>query len=126
MAFFVSGSALLAQLSGALAAVFGAAVVLAWWAPGLSLASGTLTVFVPVYAGLLIQAYFYSELPIWSAILMYLAPFALWLGEKRSVYYRTPWKAALARLLMIGAPLGVAVGIAFYVMGQSAGGEYYY
>ena len=125
-AFFFSGSALLAQLCGVLAAVFGAAVVLAWWAPGLSLASGTLAVFVPVYSGLLIQAYFYSELPFWSAILLYLAPFALWFGEKRRIYYMAPWKAALARLMIIGAPLALAVGIAFYVMGQSAGDDYYY
>jgi len=125
-AFFLSGSALLGQLSGVLAAVFGAAVVLAWWAPGLSLASGTLAVFVPVYSGLLIQAYFYSELPFWSAILLYLAPFALCFGETRRVYYMTPWKAALVRLLMIGAPLGIALGIVSYVMGQSAGDTYYY
>ena len=126
VAFVFSGSGLLGQLTGVLAAVFGAAVVLAWWAPGLSLASGTLTVFVPVYAGLLIQAYFYSELPFWSAVLMYLAPFALWFGEERRVYYMTPWKAALARLAMIGAPLGIALWIAYYVMGQTAGDEYYY
>ncbi len=125
-AFLFSGSGLLGQLAGALAAVFGAAVVLAWWAPGISLASGTLTAFVPVYAGLLIQAYFYSELPFWSAALLYLAPFALCIGEQRRVYYMTPWKAALVRLLIIGAPLGIAVGIASYVMGQTAGSQYYY
>ena len=125
-AFVFSGSGLLGQLAGALAAVFGAAVILAWWAPGLSLASGTLTVFVPVYAGLLIQAYFYSELPVWSAILLYLAPFALWFGERRRVYYMTPRKAALVRLLIIGAPLGIAVAIAWYLIARTAGGGYYY
>lgn len=125
-AFVFSGSGLLGQLAGALAAVFGAAVVLAWWAPGLSLASGTFAAFVPVYAGLLIQAYFYSELPFLSAVLLYLAPFALCIGERRSIYYMRPWKAALKRLLIVGAPLAIAVGIAWYLIARTAGGEYYY
>lgn len=125
-AFVLSGSGLLGQLAVTLAAVFGAAVVLAWWAPGLSLASGTLTAFVPIYAGLLIQAYFYSELPIWSAILLYLAPFALWFGERRRIYFMKPWKAALARLLTIGAPLALAAAIAWYLVARTAPGDYYY
>ena len=126
VAYAMSGSALLGQLTGSVAAVFGAAVVLAWWAPGLSLAAGTPAVFAPLYTGLLLQAYFYSELPFWSAILLYLAPYALWFGEARRVYYTKPWKAALTRLLIIGAPLGIALWIASYVMTQSGGGEYYY
>ena len=125
VAFGMSGSALLGQLAGAVAAVFGAAVVLAWWAPGLSIAAGTPIVFAPVYMGLLVQAYFYSELPFYSAVIFCLAPFALWFGEARRVYFMTPWKAALTRLMIIGAPLALAVWIASTVMGQ-AGGDYYY
>lgn len=125
VAYTMSGSALLGQLTGALAAVFGAAIVLAWWAPGLSLAAGALTVFAPVYVGLLIQAHFYSELPLLSAVLLYLTPFCLWLGEARRVYYMKPWKAALTRLAIIVGPLCVALWIVYSAMAQYGSGDYY-
>ncbi len=125
VAYTLSGSALLGQLTGALAAVFGAAILLAWWAPGLSLAAGTLTVFAPVYVGLLIQAHFYSELPLISAVLLYLTPFLLWLGEARRVYYMKPWKAALTRLAIIAGPLCIALWIVYSAMAQYGAGNSY-
>lgn len=122
----MSGSALLGQLMGALAAACGAAVVLAWWAPGLSLKSGTMAAFVPIYSGLLIQAYFYSELPVLSAVLLYAAPYVLWYGERRNIYFMKPTKAAVVRLMLVGVPLAIALWLAYAVMANTPADDYYY
>ncbi len=119
--FALSGSAFFGQLSGALAGAFGAAVVLAWWSRGITLAGGTLSVFAPVYCGLVARGYFHAEVPVYSAVLMYLAPFALWWGEERRVKFQRPWKAALVRLAVISAPMAVAALLAYLFVFRSAG-----
>ena len=125
-AFVMTGSASLSQLAGSVAAVCGAAVVLAWWAPGLSLQGGALAVFAPVYAGLLMQAYFYSQLPLESAVCLYAAPFVLWSGEQRRIHFMKPWKAAIVRLLILALPLVIALGLAWGVMAETPVDTYNY
>lgn len=124
--FVTAGSALLGQLSGALAAACGAALVLAWWAPRLSLAGGAATVFVPMYAGMLMQAYFFGELPVWSAVVMAVAPLSLWLGEARRVRFTPAWSAALTRAFIVAVPMAVALGVAYVLVARQAPDDYYY
>lgn len=122
--FFLAGSGALGQLAGALAAAAGAATVLAWWARGLGLSGGALTAFAPLYAGLLLRSYFFGELSPWSAGLLYLAPFALWYGERRSFLFTRPWKAALVRVGLIAAPSLVALGVEWWISSRSGDGGY--
>ena len=121
-AFTLAGSGEIGQLSGALAAAWGAAIVLACWAPGLSVGGGAMATFVPLYAGLLLRSYFFSELTVWSVALLFGAPFVLWFGEQRRFRFARPWKAALVRVGLIAVPALVAVGIEWWlkVRGQDA------
>ncbi len=122
-AFTLAGSAAIGQLAGALAAAWGAAIVLAWWAPGLSVSGGVMTAFVPLYAGLLLRSHFFSELTIWSAGLLYAAPFVLWYGEQRRFRFTRPWKAALVRMGLIAVPALMALGIEWWL--KARGQELY-
>ncbi|PCJ61001.1 MAG: hypothetical protein COA73_07855 [Candidatus Hydrogenedentota bacterium] len=123
----LSGSALLGQIMGGLAAVFGAAVVLAWWNKGFTLTQGAMSVLALLYGSLLAQGYFYAETPMVSAVLAAGAPLVLWYGERRKVFYSAPFKAALWRMLYIAVPMGIALLVAGYFYSQSgSGGEYDY
>jgi hypothetical protein len=123
--FALSGSAFFAQLAGALAGAFGAAVVLAWWSPGIALSGGTLSLFAPLYCGIVARGYFHAEVPVYSAALMYLALFALWWGEERRVKFQRPWKGALIRMSLVSAPLAVALVLAYWFVFRSAGNSGY-
>lgn len=125
--FAMGGSAFFGQLAGGLAGAFGAALVLAWWAPGIALSGGTLAVFGPLYCGLVARGYFHAELPVYSAVLLYLAPFALWWGEERRVRFQRPWKSVLIRAGVVAAPAAVALLVAYLmVFRASPDGGYAY
>jgi hypothetical protein len=124
-AFALSGSAFFGQLGAALAGAFGASVAIAWWSPGITLAGGPLAVFAPLFAGLLARAHFHAELPALSAALIFLAPFALWWGERRRVQFQRPWKGALVRLGLVSAPLIVALVLAYFLVFRSSAAEVY-
>jgi len=109
--FTIAGSGVLGQLAGALAAACGAAVVLAWWAPGIRLSGGALTALVPLFFGLVLRSHFFGELTIWSAALLAGAPFALWFGEQRKFHFNRPWKSALVRTAAVAVPALIALGI---------------
>ena len=113
----VSGSALLGQLAGALAATFGAAIVLGLWARGFTLSGGGISIFTLLYAGLLWQGCFYSELPIASGVLLFVAPLAAWVGEMQSIARLSPKKTALARLTATAVPLAIAVALSVWAAG---------
>ncbi len=118
--FAAAGSAFFGQLAGGLAAAFGAALVLAWWAPGLTLSGGAMAVFAPLYCGLVARGYFHAELPVYSTAVLYLAPFALWWGEERRVLYQRPWKGVLVRAGVVAAPAAVALLIAYLMVFRAA------
>jgi len=117
--FTLAGSASIGQISAALAAACGSAVILAWWAAGLSLRGGAMTAFVPLYYGLVLRSYFFGELTPWSAGLLLAAPFALWYGELRRFRFARPWKSALVRAALIAAPALVALGIEWWSKARS-------
>jgi len=121
----LTGSALLGQLAGSIAGIFGAATVLAWWAPRISLSCGAMTVFGLLYVALLAQGHLYSELPFSSAALLYLAPFAAWLGETNLVREMRAPRGVLVRMGLVAIPAAAGVLIAFLVWRSTSGGDDY-
>ena len=113
----LSGSAMLGQLAGALAATFGAAVVLGIWARDFTLSGGGISVFVLIYAGLLWQGCFYSELPIVSGGLLFLAPLTVWVGKMKVIERLSSKKAALVQITVLCTPLAIAAALSFWVAG---------
>jgi len=86
----LSGSVLLGQLAGILAASLGAFLVLAFFFPSLSLAGGTMTVFSIQLAGLWMLGYFYAELTATIALILFLAPLAVGLSRATSLVRFVP------------------------------------
>ena len=66
-------SAMLGQLAGSLAAICGAAIVLALWSGRFPLDRGAAGAFAFILIGLLWQGYFYAELPLASTGLLIVA-----------------------------------------------------
>ena len=124
-ALVLTGSALLGQLAGSIAGMFGAATLLAWWAPSIGLNCGAMTVFGLLYVALLAQGHLYSELPFSSAALLYLAPFAAWLGETDRVRAMRAPRGVLARMGLVAIPAVIGVAIAFLVWQSTSGGDEY-
>lgn len=109
----LSKSALLGQLAGSLAGIFGAAVVFALWAPRFRLSRGAMTVFSILYVALLSQGHLYSELSLWGALLLYIAPLAAWLGEMEKVTTMRPSRSVLVRMGLVAIPAAIALFITF-------------
>jgi hypothetical protein len=109
----MSGSALLGQLAGLLAAASGAALVLAFWRPRVSLAGGGVTVAVLLLSGLWITGFFYAEMPLPSAIL---APLSLAAGaglaQIPAVRGRGRGQLVVISLVAASILIGAAVGFA--------------
>lgn len=122
----LTGSALLGQLAGAVAGVLGAAVVLAYWGPTLSLAHGAILLFVLIIHSLLWQGVFYSQLPLTAALLVALAPFAGWVGESTRVRSWASWRLAGLRMACVLAPLLIAVWLAYRFFVEAGVNDYSY
>lgn len=124
-AFALSGSAFLGQLAGALAAVFGAAVVVSLWAGGFSLKSGSITTFALLFSGLLCQGCFFAELPVVSGLLLLVAPLAAWIGELQAVAQWRPWKSATLRVAAVALFAGIGLAIALAIFLNTPADDYY-
>lgn len=109
----ISGSASYGQLAGTLASALGAAMVLASWKPDLSLARGAVAPMAVIYAGLLINGYFYANAGEFRSAWMVLAPLAAGVCLIPRVARMASWKSALigaaATTLAILPPIIVAV-----------------
>lgn len=77
-ALLLTFSALLAQLALALAMTLFVSALAAWRRPSLSLSGGGVCVAVVLLAGLLMNGYFYSELPGFAALALFAAPAFGW------------------------------------------------
>ncbi len=113
---FVSGSALLAQRCGVIAAMLGACLVIGWWCPVMSLARGAVPVVAVVVGGLWISGYLYAEVPPWSAILLAVAPSAAWVGHLRRLRRLAGWQVAVVRFAAVLVVVGAAWGVAYKAM----------
>ncbi|MBI1923763.1 hypothetical protein HYR99_05885 [Candidatus Poribacteria bacterium] len=108
----LSGSLLLGQLEGALAAALGVSLVVAWWRPAMSLARSALPVVTVLLAGLWMAGYFYAQVPAASALLLAVAPMAAWVGQIPSMRRAAPWQVNLARAAGVLIPVLLAVLLA--------------
>ena len=81
VALLLTGSALLAQLALALAVTLFVSALAAWRRPSLSLSGGGVCVAVVLLAGLLMNGYFYSELPGLAALALFAAPVLGWVAH---------------------------------------------
>ncbi len=110
-----SGNARFAQLSGALSASLGGAVVLAWWRPAIAPLAGAVPVVSVALAGLLLSGYFvtWTDIPAWPFILTAAAPLAVRAGDLPPASRLRPSRRALVRLgavgLLIAGPLSVSL-----------------
>ncbi len=111
-----TGSITYGQLGGTLAAAMGAGVVAAWLKPGFSFSRGAVATVMILGGSLLLCGYFYSELPLSSALILAGAPAVLWLGETGLVTRRNPRAAVVIRAALIAVPVAIALLIALWPM----------
>ena len=79
----LSGSAMLGQLSGALAAALAPIALIVLWRPAHSLPRGAVAVYVMASSALWLNGYFYAELTWFNALLLTIAPLGAWAGHAR-------------------------------------------
>lgn len=85
VALLLTGSLLLAQLALALAVTLFVSALAAWrrppLSPSLTASDGGVCVALILLAGLLMNGYFYSELPAFAALTLFAAPALGWAGD---------------------------------------------
>jgi hypothetical protein len=124
VALVVSRTAKLGQLCAALAAMAGAAVVVAWWKRRSSLGVAAAGVAAMLTGYLWIEGHLYAELPAASAILLAAAPSAAWLGFVPVVRKLAPWQTVSAQAAAVLVPAAAALVIA--IVAGTDGGYYGY
>lgn len=127
VALVLSGSALLAQMSGVLAACFGAVVVLGFFFPSRRVDAGTVAAFTVFHGVLLMQGYHYSELPLFAALaLLGALPFASVITLP--MFQHCPaWQRAFVGSVVVLIPLAAALAQCTFLWRaahESSGGYY--
>ena len=107
----LSGSVLLGQLAGVLAAALGAVTVAAWWRPSASVAGGA-GVVVLVHGGLTLAGLVYADVPPLAAALAMLAPLGALACLLPAAAGRRRTAAPALAALAAGLPILLAVGLA--------------
>lgn len=116
----LGGSALVAQLGGALALALGPLLVAAWWRPGRPLLRGAAGPVGAVWGALLVNAaLFVPDLPGAVPVLLVVAPFGANLARVPWVRARPAWLAAGLSTLAALVPIGVAGGLVWSTMSES-------
>ena len=110
-----SGAASLGQLAGAAAAALSVPALFALWYRGRALAQGMVPVVVTLLVCLVLNGYFYNEMPWPAAILMFAAVLGAWIGELRFLRNRWPgrWQLAAASMCAVTLPLLAALFLAY-------------
>ena len=93
-----SGTAVVGQLVGVIAAVLGACMVLAWWRPTVSIGGGPSAVIIVMISGLWTIRFFFAEMPPISAILLGSSLPLIAVGEIGPISQMSTWKKTLIRL----------------------------
>ncbi|MBI5369363.1 MAG: hypothetical protein HZA54_20170, partial [Planctomycetes bacterium] len=109
-----SGSVVLGQLAGVLAAAAGAALVAGLLRPpAVAHLACALPVLLPLLAVLVLSGHFYSDLPMASALLLAAAPLGAWAGDLPACARRgAAWSRAAAALALL-FPLAAALALAW-------------
>jgi len=120
LAIFLGGSAVLGQVSGSIGAILGVIAVLAFF---FNATVGTVLplVYLFIFACLLLSGCLFAQLPWLTAVLLWIAPWGLMIGqrwERPKVSSRT--KALLIRMLSVIALVAIAIGSAFLLTPPSS------
>jgi hypothetical protein len=124
LVLLMSGTKTYAQLAGAAAAAL---------LPGLALGMGKRTspfsahlaaAFVLVLGGLVIAGHWYASLTPLGALLLFVAPLGLWLGELPAVSGWRSWRRGLVALAAVALPLSLAIGLAARKFAEDTAGGY--
>lgn len=112
-ALFVSHSAKLSQLSGVLAAVLGTMFLFCLWQRQWSMAKGASGVFSLLFFGINVSGMFYADLPLLSAIFLWLAPLSGWILKLPFSKNLPNWSQIVLQisisLLLVAFGVGIAV-----------------
>jgi hypothetical protein len=112
----LSGSVLLGQLGGALAATLAAALLLELWNPAKAITSAAIAPLVVILSGLLLNGAFYSETPVGSVVLLVVSPGVAWLAGLLAALVKRRW----LRVCLQGAAVLLPVLIAIWWAGSTA------
>jgi hypothetical protein len=118
----LSGSALLGQLAGALAAALGPLWLVSWWRKDAGLGRAAVPVVVVVLAGLWMAGRFYADLPAASAALLALAGPAAWTVLLPPVRRLALWARLAIGAAAVIVPLAAALVL---TLRASPPGPYY-
>ena len=117
---FLGGSAVLGQISGAMGAILGVIAVLAFF---FNATVGTILplIYLFIFGCLLLSGCLFAQLPWLTAILLWIAPWGLVIGQRLDHQKISPRvKALLIRMLSVVALIAIALGSAFLLTPPSS------
>ena len=122
VSFLIAHSAIVSQLSGVLASVLSVTFLFVAWRRNWSLAKGATSVFVALLFGLGINSAFYADLPITSAILLWLAPLAGWIQFAPFSGRLPKWAQTFVSVFAVLLMAALGIGFTVYKLGLPQGG----
>jgi len=117
---FLGGSAVLGQLSGSIGAILGVIAVLAFFF-NVTVGAVLPLVYLFIFACLLLSGCLFAQLPWLTAVLLWIAPWGLVIGQRvdhPKISSRT--KDLLIRMLSVIALVAIAIGSAFLLTPPSS------
>jgi hypothetical protein len=117
---FLGGSAVLGQVSGAIGAILGVIAILAFF---FNSAVGRVLplVYLFIFGSLLLSGCLFAQLPWLTAVLLWIAPWGLVIGQRLDhPKISSRVKALLIRMLSVVALVAIAVGSAFLLTPPSS------
>jgi hypothetical protein len=122
----LSGSLKLGLLGVALSATLGSCVLVAWWSGVLRLARGGVTVFIALHTALVVCGHLYAYLTMPNGILLLIAPLLTTVIRVRQLQQLPVWPRQLIQLVVVLAPLGLALALALANQAANSSGDYAY
>ena len=120
----LSGTALFAQLTGALAAALGPVLLLVWLRPATQLTGALVPAVLLPLSALWITGAFYADVPPASGLLLAVAPLLLSVRGWAALDLRPGWLATLLTVLLVLLPLAVALTLAILAFEPDPYGAY--
>jgi len=117
---FLGGSAVLGQVSGAIGAILGVVAILAFF---FNAAVGRVLplVYLFIFGSLLLSGCLFAQLPWLTAVLLWIAPWGLVIGQRLDhPKISSRVKALMIRMLSVVALVAIAVGSAFLLTPPSS------
>jgi len=121
-ALLIAHTATVSQLSGVLAAAMGSTCAFVLWQRRWSLAGGATGVMVTLLFGTGVNGAFYADLPIASALFLWLAPLTGWLREHPFLQAWHPIASIALQLVATTLLAAIGLSIAIWQLGGPTGG----